>query len=187
MSEMRKLIQTHRAAEVELARRTLTEFMVDRADQTASEVGFKWIATPDAPNEYEVLKAAYRNSVETGAPLPISSEHNDDVIYTNVEGNVAFRFVHDVHHVKFGLTFKVVDELDLALWHLAELEGEGFDRSSVPWRMLHADLVGQAQLIAVSGSFPRDQRRFVSRCLLGGFERGLIDAAREVGEIHGGE
>lgn len=187
MSEMRKLLQTHRDGEIQLARCTLSEFMIERAATTVAEVRFDWKPAPDAPNDYEALCAAYRHSEKTGEPLPISSEHNDEVIYTSAEANIAFRFVHDVHHVRFDWSFRVIDELDLALWHLGELEAEGFDQSSLPWRMLHADLIGQAQLIAVSGSFPTDQRRFVGRCLIGGFERGLIDEARQVARANTAE
>ena len=172
-------------AEIELSRQTLTDFMIDQAAATAAEVGFDWKPTPNAPDTYDALRVAYGRCSECGEPLPISSENNDNVIYMTAEANLAFRFIHDVHHVQFGLSFQVVDELDLALWHLGQLEGEGFDRQDVPWRMLHADLIGQAQLVAVSGSFPTDQRRFVGRCLIGGFERGLIGEAREIGHHSG--
>jgi hypothetical protein len=168
----------YRQAEVRLAREVLTEFTLDQANRTARAVGFTSKPTPDAPSRYDVLQAAVRHSTETGEPLPISSEHNESVIYTTPEANIAFRFVHDVNHVRRQLSFQLVDELELALWHLQELEGAGFPPTSVPWRLLHADLIGQAQLMSLTRRFPLDQQRFVNSCLVDGFEQGLIIEAR---------
>jgi hypothetical protein len=86
--------------------------------------------------------------------------------------------VHDVNHVQRQLSFQLVDELELALWHLHVLEGADFAPKSVPWRLLHADLVGQAQLMALTRRFPLDQQRFVNSCLVDGFEQALITEAR---------
>jgi hypothetical protein len=181
---MRKLYLDHQQREIEVARRTLSDFMLNRAFETSEAVGFSWKGAPDAPDRYDVLCAAYDHSVSTAEPLPISSEHNDSVIYTSAEANISFRFVHDVNHVQRGLSFVIVDELELAMWHLRDLEREGFEPSSLPWRMLHADLIGQAQLMAITRSFPVDQHRFVRRCLDDGFELGLIAEARDQMDGH---
>lgn len=172
------LFTIYRAGEIELARQILTDFVIEQADRTSRSIGFTWKPTADAPSRYDDLRAAFDRSQSTGDPLPISSQNNESLIYLTPSANVAFRFWHDVSHVNRRLTFDLVDELELALWHLSVLEAEGFRPVSVPWKMLHADLIGQAQLMALTRRFPHDQQRFVNSCLVDGFEQGLVDEAR---------
>jgi hypothetical protein len=173
-------------------RRTVADEIVDASDllgsfveqaarRTAEEVGFGYVLRPDAPNTYPALVAAFRHSLRTGAPLPISSENSDDVIYSPPSVNGALRFWHDVNHIRRGLTFNLVDELELSLWHLGELEAAGHDRGSLVWRLLHADLTGQAYVQAFARRFPFDQRRFVVRLVTDGFDHGLLHELRSDG------
>jgi hypothetical protein len=160
------------------AKDLLGSFIEQAARCTAEEVGFGYALRPDAPNTYPALVAAFRHSLRTGAPLPISSENSDDVIYTPPSVNGALRFWHDVNHIRRGLTFDLVDELELSLWHLGELEAAGHDRGSLVWRLLHADLTGQAYVQAFARRFPFDQRHFVVGCVTAGFDHGLLHELR---------
>lgn len=166
------------AAEIADASAVVGSFIDQAACLTAEEVGFGYVLSPDAPNNYPALVAAFQNSVKTGAPLPISSENSDDVIYTPPSVNGALRFWHDINHVRRGLTFGLVDELELSLWHPGELEAAGHDRGSLVWRLLHADLTGQAYVQAFAARFPFDQRRFVTGCVTAGFDHGLLNELR---------
>jgi len=153
---------------------TLSVFILNAAAQTAEQLGFGYVLVPDAPNTFPTLSAAYAESVNTGAPLPISSENSDDVIYTSAGVNGALRFWHDVNHIRRRLDFGLVDELELSLWHLGELEKAGHPRDSLVWRLLHADLTGQAYVQAFAHRFPFDQHRFVTGCVTAGFDHGLL-------------
>jgi hypothetical protein len=86
----------------------------------------------------------------------------------------ALRFWRDVNHIRRRLDFGLVDELDLSLWHLGELEKAGYPRGSLVWRLLHADLTGQAYVQAFAHRFPFDQHRFVTGCVTAGFDHGLL-------------
>ncbi|MCV7286726.1 hypothetical protein H7J87_15465 [Mycolicibacterium wolinskyi] len=163
------------------ASEVLGRFIEQAARQTEDEVGFGYVLVPDAPNAYPALTAAYARSLATGCPLPISSENSDDVIYGRPEVNGALRFWHDINHVRRRLDFGLVDELELSLWHLGELEAAGHAPGSLVWRLLHADLTGQAYVQAFAQRFPLDQRRFVTGCVTAGFDHGLLDELR-----HGG-
>lgn len=156
----------------------LASFIVRAADRTAEEVGFGYVLTPDAPNTYPALVAAFDRSLSTGAPLPISSENSDDVIYPTPSVNGALRFWHDVNHVRHQLDFSMVDELELSLWHLDRLEAAGYPPGSLVWQMLHADLAGQVYAQAFAQRFPFNQRHFVIGCATHGFDRGLLDELR---------
>jgi hypothetical protein len=46
------------------------------------------------------------------------------------------------------------------------------------WRLLHADLTGQAYVQAFARRFPFDQRRFVTGCVTAGFDHGLLAELR---------
>lgn len=164
--------------EITKAAATLSDFIREMAARTAEEVGFHYELTDDAPSTYEALVAAYKQSTTAGAPLPISGENSDAVIYADLDVNYALRFWHDISHVRHGLTFDLVDELELSLWHLGELENVGHRPGSLVWRLLHADLTGQAYVQAFAMRFPFDQRRFVAGCVTAGFDHGLLAEIR---------
>jgi hypothetical protein len=166
------------ADEMTTAREELGDFIVKAADHTVDEVGFGYVLVPDAPNVYSDLRTAFDRSVATGERLPISSENSDDVIYGSPKVNGALRFWHDVNHVRRGLDFGLVDELELSLWHLEELEKAGHPRESLAYRLLHADLTGQVYVQAFAQRFPSDQERFVTGCVTAGLDHGLLQELR---------
>ena len=165
-------------AELELAIEELSAFILGRAQGLAEQLGFGWRPCPDAPARYDVLQQAFAHSERTGDPLPVSDEHSSSVIYTDAAVNFAMRFWHDVSHVRSGLSFQLVDELELAHVQLDELVQAGFPHGGLVWKLLYADLAGQSYLLAVSGRFPADQRSFALRCLQLGLDRGIIATAR---------
>lgn len=163
------------------AANVLSAFIEEAAQRTADEVGFSYVLASDAPNTFSALTEAYACSLATGAPLPISSQNSDDVIYTPASVNGALRFWHDVNHVRRRLDFGLVDELELSLWHLEELEKAGHPHGSLVWRLLHADLTGQAYVQAFARRFPLDQQRFVKGCVTAGLDHGLLSELRGSG------
>lgn len=166
------------ASELDEARNTLSQFVFDQANTTARDIGFGHQPASDAPTTYDRLREAYATSQRTGQPLPISNQHSDEVIFTSPDANIAHRFVHDVHHCRLGLDFGLVDELELAIWHLDQLEDAGYERGSLEWTLYHADLVGQIQINAFARRFPSDQRQFGIDCAVLGFERGVLAELR---------
>jgi hypothetical protein len=173
-----KLLHIHRGRELELARQTISDFVLAQAAQTRTEVGFGWAAQPDAPSKFDVLQAAFAKAASTGEPLPVSDEHSDSVIFTDPSVNFAMRYWHDVNHVRRNLSFELIDELELSLWHLSVLEAEGFSPDRVVWQLLHADLVGQVYVMALSRRFPLDQARFAGDCIGDGFDQGVLAEIR---------
>lgn len=143
----------------------LSEFVTHAATTTSGLVGFAWTGRSDAPATYPDLIRAVERSLHSGEPLPVSSENTESVIYGCSEVNLALRFWHDVSHVLRGLDFTPSQELQLTQVQLGVLERAGWDRTSLTWRLLQADLVGQVYLSAIGRRFPCDQRAFVERCL----------------------
>ena len=166
------------ADEITTASEVLGKFIKDQAESTAAEMGFGYMLRADAPNRYPDLRTAFAHSMKTGDSLPISNENSDAVIYADPTVNFALRFWHDVNHVRRSLDFGLVDELELSLWHLDELETAGHPRGCLVWRILHADLTGQAYVMAFARRFPMDQRRFVQECTTAGFDHGLLSELR---------
>ena len=161
-------------AELSAARARLSEFVRTFAECTRGSVGFGWSPCPDAPSTYEALHTAYARSTATGEPLPVSSEHSEPVIYTSASVNLAHRFVHDVHHVRLGLSFELDDELELALWHIDRLRAAGFGRHSLEYALFHADLVGQVLINGLGHRFPADQEHFALDCVQLGLDAGVL-------------
>jgi len=166
------------AHELLQARQTLSFFVEHEAGQAAAEVGFGWVSDEVAPDRYDVLLAAFERCRASGEPLTVSSLFCDSTVYTDPKTNMAFRFWHDVSHVRLGLSFDLVDELELALWHLSELTARGFGPESVVWNLLHADIVGQIYVMAMVHRFPVEQGSFVIDCLQRGFNSGVLTECR---------
>lgn len=161
-------------ADLPAARQCLSDFVRSQERHTTRVVGFGWIPCTDAPSTYEELQAAYARSTATGEPLPVSSAHTEPVIYTSAGVNLAHRFVHDVHHVRLGLSFQLDDELELALWHLDRLRAAGFGRHSLEYALFHADLVGQVFVNGLGHRFPADQEHFALDCVQLGLDAGVL-------------
>ena len=164
--------------QIDRARRTLTRYVFTAATTKARKCGFAWTPRPDAPSTYPELCAAYSRSAESGGSLPVSSENSASVILTSPDANFAWRFVHDVAHVERGLSFSLPDEYEVALWHLSELERDGFGPESLEYAFLKADTLGQVIINAVVHRFPADQELFDLECQLYGFEQGILREIR---------
>lgn len=174
------------AVQTMLARVEVAKFVRRTAKATAAEVGFGWVAVSDAPSTYQQLRGAYAASQATGQPLPISSLNNDSSVFIKAEDNIAFRFWHDVSHVRLGLSFALADELELATWHLAQAERAGFAPGSLCYRLLEADHVGQVLMQALSGRFPFNQEAFVLTYARHGVGLGLLAELRRIPGINEG-
>jgi hypothetical protein len=157
-----------------VAREQLSAWVIRQAKQTTHDVGFGWIAQAAAPDSYESLLDAYAVSSRDGTPLPVSDAHCERILFTSAAANHACRFWHDVNHVERRRDFSTVQEIDLALWHLDQLEHVGRGRWSLAWQLFHADTVGQALCAAVLGSFPEDQLAFDVDCVQFGVDDALV-------------
>lgn len=163
---------------LEVARETVSNFVLAQADKTAAKIGFGYVPQVDASRTFDSLRLAFERSSQTGAPLPVSNEHSDSIIFIDPAVNFAMRFWHDVNHVQRRLTFHLVDELELSLWHLSILEATGFRPDGLEWQLLHADLVGQVYVMSLNRRFPLDQLRFAEGCISSGFDRGVLAESR---------
>lgn len=158
----------------------LQRLVMGKAQLLTKDIGFGWIGSPLAPSTYQQLRGAYQQSSSTGQPLPVSNLFCDRTIYLNPSGNVAFRFWHDVSHVRLGLSFRLEDELELANWHLGEVKASGYDEDTSVYRLLQHDLLGQVFLQGVIGRFPFDQETFVTTCMIQGLTAGLLSEIRRL-------
>ncbi|AZZ39727.1 hypothetical protein C0Z10_08135 [Acidipropionibacterium jensenii] len=168
--------------QIQSARRDLSDIVQRQADELAGQLGFGWQAVAAAPSTYQQLRGAVDYSLVSKKPLPVSSENSATVIYTGPEVNFAFRFWHDVSHVRHGLSFALEDELELALWHLGVLERGGLSPESLAYRLFQADIVGQLLLMGLAGRFPFDQEQFVLGCIVLGMESGVLAEIRRTPE-----
>lgn len=148
--------------------------------------GFGWVGDPNAPDDYDALLRAYAHSAATGAPLPVSSRHNGRTIYPSSTGNLAFRFWHDVTHVKLECDFGLEGETRVAMAQLDILRGFGFDPRSLEYRLLFADTFGQTVYNLVVEAYPADQEGFVRTTITAGMAEAIRHALR-VGEIGTGD
>jgi hypothetical protein len=117
-----------------------------------------WIASDDAPGEYEALAERFardgRVTVWTGV--------SEGTIFDDPETNWAFRAWHDAAHLAHGLPFTVEGETATAYVQASHLIGEYGDDDDVVEMvaLLLCEVVGQAQWLARYGEFPADQMAF---------------------------
>jgi hypothetical protein len=146
--------------EFELARANLTRFVIGKAHRLARDLGFGYEEREVAPSCFEDIQAAYLLSMRTRAPFPIWNGACDNVIYTNREGNYAFRFWHDITHASLALATTLEDEVSVGEIQTQCVDnyfGQGSNEGKLMW----ADTVGQSQYCAEHGYFPEDQLKFV--------------------------
>ncbi|MCA4994228.1 hypothetical protein HWD35_05840 [Tsukamurella tyrosinosolvens] len=160
------------------ARKNLGDFITATVQATAEELGFGYIGTPDAPSTYQQLRAAYDRSASTGEPLPISDEYCLDTIYLSPEENVKFRFWHDTSHIARGLSFRLEDEWELALWHLEQLRLAGLGAGTLEYELFRIDVMGQVIVQALIQRFPHNQGLFTLHSLDVGMDAGILAEIR---------
>lgn len=168
-------------AQLQAACETLTTFVWERALATRARTGVDWAFAPDAPNTYKELRQAWQHSLSTGAPLPVLNDHSESVIFTEPEGNYVYRYWHDVTHLERERNFSNPHELDMASFHLWDAEQHGLTRGSLPWRLLHADAVGNVLHWAVYREYVRDQKVFILNAVRYGLDAALIAEAARMG------
>jgi hypothetical protein len=156
-------------------RLNLGRFISDQARKVAAEHRMRYVPSAKAPSNYPALLLAYRSRARTGRPFPVRPEHYQQTIFTRPQLNWAFRFVHDLEHVRCHLSFSTLDELQVGAHHLEALRAAGYGPGSLEHKLLHADTVAQTYCFALLGRFPYNQRRFDFDCVKHG-----VDAAVEL-------
>ena len=151
----------------------LTGFILAEAAHAAEKEGFGWKPVDDPPDGFDAVLAAYEHSRASGERFPVARSGSASSIYAGPEANHAFRFLHDMTHVRLELGFDPDAELYVAVEHLNALRRGGFAVGSPEWHLLHADTVGQLVANCVLGRFVRDQRAFVFDAVLLGLKRAI--------------
>jgi hypothetical protein len=122
----------------------LTGWILSEAARISELEGFGWKPTEDPPDGFDAVLLAYQHCRESGERFPVlRSTEAESSIYAGVEANHAFRFLHDMTHVRLELGFDPDAELYVAVEHLQMLRRSGFSLGSLEWQLLHADTVGQ--------------------------------------------
>lgn len=124
------------------------------------QYGLQVVTSNHAPATFEGLQADANRGL-----LLVSQEHSDTSIY-GVQGNVAFRIMHDLGHLGTGLTFSTADEVALALhqWEQVRLciRADWRERCQAVYQ---ADTIMQSLYCERHGVFPVNQTEFVLAAL----------------------
>lgn len=142
------------------ARESLSSYMIRKAHRAAQDIGFSYEPAEDAPNDYESLILAVNNSLRTLQPLKVFSGASGSTIYTSAEANYAFRFCHDLFHFIHKADFSISGEAR-TIEKQAEDVAKTFGKSSLEYKLLVADALGQVAYHAIHSDFPVDQLSFV--------------------------
>jgi hypothetical protein len=140
----------------------LSRFVHAQARASEELIGFGWKLSSDAPSEFTALRRAFIRSRLTGQPLPVSDAHSAETIF-GPSANYAFRFWHDVTHVRLNCGFDLDGEIEVATAHLDVLQAFGWGPGTLEHHLLHADTLGQVLCSVATGTFPDDQVCFARR------------------------
>ncbi len=155
----------------------LTGWVLSEAAKAAEQEGFRWKAVPDPPLGFASVLDAYQRCRETRERYPVAMDGSVASIYAGSEANHAFRFLHDITHIRLELGFDPDAELYVAVEHLNMLRRAGFAVGSLEWHLLHADTVGQLVAGSVLNRFVLNQRAFVFDCVMLGLKRAVENEA----------
>lgn len=168
-------------AAFDAARAAYTLFTIKAAARLAKEVGFSYEALPHAPGSDMAhidrdIQSAYHASMTHHCAFPVWDGACDNTVFTNREGNYAFRFWHDVvSHCSHGLGFDTDSELKAGMQWVERVAGE-FGAQSVEAMIAYADTCGQTLFCQQTGEFPADQLAFVTHYLNVGDDHGTLKA-----------
>ena len=145
--------------ELQSARIRLSGAMIRLAAQTVAETGIRYAAQPEAPGTYADLMAAYDRAQHTKV-LPVWNGASRQSLYLSAHTNWAFRYWHDMGHVRQHLTFSILDETDLQYYFHAPTIDRIVGMGSLASQLYWADTVGQLKYLEAQGDFPRNQLAF---------------------------
>ena len=119
--------------------------------------------SPDAPTTFDELKA----HLDAGKRMVVFSGGSGATIYADPEVNWCFRAWHDWCHWRGNYPLSLAGEratCGMQARHLLTLYGNG--PSVRRWiRIIHAEIIGQANFYKEHAHFPVDQYAFVARHL----------------------
>lgn len=143
------------------ATEVLSDFVLGHANTMREELGFGWYEVDAAPSSFDSLLETYFQCHEHGTDYPVARAGSATSIYPSPQVNAAFRFWHDITHLRLHCSFDYWDERAVGEFHLRQLEDAGLARESLPWLLLRADTIGQNEFSRLSGGgFVADQRAF---------------------------
>jgi hypothetical protein len=116
-----------------------------------------WDTSSHAPDTLSRL----RDTVQASGRMIVSRDHSDHTIFDDPSTNVAFRAWHDWCHLALNAEFDLSGEQAVCALQSAQLIASYGIHNSHLWRkILHAEIIGQAEHCATHGDFPPDQIAF---------------------------
>lgn len=140
----------------------LGHYYIQQARNFSRILGFSYWPCNDAPGDYESLLNAYHKSMQSRQALAVYSGGNGNLIFQEIEHNLAFRFLHDVMHCHYKFDLSYNGELDASNKMLDILIYPHF-WESIETLIYIADTVGQVQFYKLHSGFVENQDHFVIR------------------------
>jgi hypothetical protein len=145
----------------ELARRNLSLYVLQKAEELTRALGIGYIDSSNAPNDYDSLIAKWKECISKGKPMPVWDGASDSTVYTSAGANYAFRFWHDFLHYYKKLDFTTDAEVDIGIMQTKEVQ-KYFGMDSLEAKIMLADTVGQSlYALENNGEFPDNQISYV--------------------------
>ena len=157
------------------ARRNLTNFWIGTAARYHRVYGIGYREVEGLAQEFSLdAMVALRTACMAAAePFPVLEGFSDKTIFTNKEGNWAFRFMHDMEHIAQKKGFGYQEERDVAHMHVRDVR-DVFGLNSIESALTVADTFGSLLYFAEYKDHPKDQLGYALQyldCYLDEFPR----------------
>ena len=163
------------------ARNRLAELAVEKADETAERVGFRWRASSDAPDTYDKVLTEFEECTLTGRDMRVATVNATPSVFGSARANFAMRFWHDGTHVELNADFGYFGEMKVANAHLGDVVEAGMAEGSLSWQLMRADTVGQNYVyLMTDGGFVPDQLAFAIRAVRAGLPIAVLEVIEQI-------
>lgn len=135
------------------------------ANTISRQVGFTYTGCDHGlcPQTLAQLQREASDCHRSGQPFRVSRDQCENTIYGSVTANMAFRFWHDMIHVRNSLDVTLEDELRAGRMHVDDIKRLGYsqDHQDLMW----IDTCGQSLFNYIVGRFPKFQMAFAESVL----------------------
>lgn len=112
---------SYRTAQEEYSR-----YVEIESHRVAKLLGFSWVATEDAPSDYEAVVREFHECRATGRPFRVWNGASEGTVFLSVEHNYMVRFIHDLEHVTEAALFTHDNEvyiIEKLVWRVYRRRG----------------------------------------------------------------
>lgn len=167
------MTRVYTAEDIDTAGKNLGAFWLQEAEDLSMALKLPYKADPDfEPQTLRDIQDEFNRTRlmpigdQKAGTFRVWAGGSETTVFGSREANYAFRFVHDMAHIRLKANFTM--EGETAVWRdCRKRVACVFGLYSLETLVFDADTIGMNKFFDRNGFFPEDQRAFVHRCVNG--------------------